>query len=402
MNEQTRDNLKKGGQRVLWISHSSGLFGAEKVLAEGIIALKDLGHEVILSLPNHGPLEAWCINEATHIVITPTPWWVRNYRLSIKRMVILAGQIIRSSWAFIRLIKKHKPDLVITNTITIPAGALASRFTGVKHIWYIHEFGWEDHKLRYYFGERLSHRVISMWSRRVIVNSLATKSKYDKSIPARKVGLLYYAVTPDGYLFNRDTKTTFTSESPMGVIIVGLVAENKGQMEAVRAIELLVKEKGYYIRLTLLGAINNQYSRHVSGYVDNNELSGVVSILSFTKDPWPIIASHDVSLNCSVCEAFGRITVESMKMGIPVIASNSGANPELVSHGETGLLYEQGNVKSLAEKLEYFYLNPEKIWSIGHNAFMWASNRFNMKRFARDLEHELLGDHSNKMSGGLS
>lgn len=389
--KKLRDNLKLGRKRVLWISHSSGLFGAEKVLAEGISALKDLGHEVILSLPNHGPLEAWCENDADQIVIMPTPWWMRNYRSSVRVLMPLVGRLLRSSYGFVRLIKKYKPDVVITNTITIPSGALASWLTGKRHVWYIHEFGWEDHKLRFFFGEWLSHRLISVWSQRIIVNSRATKAKYGNLIPAKKIGLLYYAVTPDGHTFNSIKRTVFTSETPMRVIMVGLISENKGQMEAIRAIEFLVREKGFHIRLTLLGAIKNKYSLLVSTYLEEKELNKIVDIVPFSKEPWSIMAGHDVSLNCSVCEAFGRITVESMKMGIPVIASNTGANPELISPGKTGLLYEQGNVKSLADNLAWFYSNPEMIWSIGHNAFIWAGKRFHMKRFARELEQEVLG-----------
>ena len=48
-------------------------------------------------------------------------------------------------------------------------------------------------------------------------------------------------------------------------------------------------------------------------------------------------AAH-VGLMCSECEAFGRVTVEAMRAGLPVCRTNSGGAPEIIDPGVNGLL----------------------------------------------------------------
>ena len=54
----------------------------------------------------------------------------------------------------------------------------------------------------------------------------------------------------------------------------------------------------------------------------------------------------------STNEGFGRTTIEYMRAGLAVIASNSGANPELITDNETGILYPTGDITALSDVME--------------------------------------------------
>ena len=61
---------------------------------------------------------------------------------------------------------------------------------------------------------------------------------------------------------------------------------------------------------------------------------------------------NDISITSSEFEAFGRVTAEAMLTGCVVVVSNSGANEEIVTDGETGYVYELGSPESLAAAIE--------------------------------------------------
>lgn len=67
-------------------------------------------------------------------------------------------------------------------------------------------------------------------------------------------------------------------------------------------------------------------------------------------------------------ENFPRTIVEAFACGLPVIASRIGALADIVTDGETGLLFEPGNPRDLAEKLAWAQANPEQMGAMGRRA----------------------------------
>ncbi len=63
--------------------------------------------------------------------------------------------------------------------------------------------------------------------------------------------------------------------------------------------------------------------------------------------PW--LGAADVFLLPSATESFGLAALEAMACGVPVVASDVGGLPEVVVHGETGLLAPVGDVLALAQ-----------------------------------------------------
>lgn len=67
-------------------------------------------------------------------------------------------------------------------------------------------------------------------------------------------------------------------------------------------------------------------------------------------------------------ENFPRTLVEAFACGLPVIASRLGAMAELINDGVTGLLFEPGNAKDLADKLQWADSHPEEMLNMGRQA----------------------------------
>lgn len=78
-------------------------------------------------------------------------------------------------------------------------------------------------------------------------------------------------------------------------------------------------------------------------------------------------------------ETFGLVAAEAMSFGIPVIASRMGAMQSLVEHGCSGLLFEAGNVKELAQRIREMWDDPERCREMGlegrRRAARWTAER---------------------------
>jgi glycosyltransferase involved in cell wall biosynthesis len=71
---------------------------------------------------------------------------------------------------------------------------------------------------------------------------------------------------------------------------------------------------------------------------------------------------------------YGITLLESMASGVPVIASNCGGTPEIISHGENGLLFEPGNVDELPKAILALSQDPNLRERISSNALKTIVN----------------------------
>jgi glycosyltransferase involved in cell wall biosynthesis len=87
--------------------------------------------------------------------------------------------------------------------------------------------------------------------------------------------------------------------------------------------------------LLLVGlGVESEYGQNLREFLEQHGLGDRVHMVGYSKHPLPLMQSADVVLVCARQEAFGRTTVEAMKLGKPVIGSRSGGTPELVQEGE--------------------------------------------------------------------
>jgi len=88
-------------------------------------------------------------------------------------------------------------------------------------------------------------------------------------------------------------------------------------------------------------------------------LDHVVRFLGQRNDIPELISLASVVVLPSLAESFGLVLLEAMSLGRPVVASTTGGIPEVVSHGETGLLVPPGDVLRLADSIIRILLQPD-------------------------------------------
>jgi len=75
-------------------------------------------------------------------------------------------------------------------------------------------------------------------------------------------------------------------------------------------------------------------------------------------------------------ELFGQTIIESLALGVPVIASATGGIPELIRQGETGLLFPPGDVVACADAIRFLWHNSLTRQEMGERGRGWARTTF--------------------------
>ncbi len=99
-----------------------------------------------------------------------------------------------------------------------------------------------------------------------------------------------------------------------------------------------------------------------------------------------MLASLDVSVLISSSESLSNVILESMAAGVPVVATDVGGNPELVKHGETGLLVPMGNEEKLVEALARLVRDPDLRSHYAARSKDFARAHFHIDEVCRQFE----------------
>ncbi len=89
----------------------------------------------------------------------------------------------------------------------------------------------------------------------------------------------------------------------------------------------------------------------------------------------------DVFVFPTYIDCFPLVVVEAMKHGLPVISTEEGAIPDMVIHGENGLLVEQRNPEALAAAMQQLAENPELAVQMGRRGRSFYEASFTQSAF---------------------
>ena len=128
-----------------------------------------------------GSLAAECARHDIRTKITWIPGWAFLERSRTPRIEALIGAVpylallLPGILQAVLLLVRLRPTMVLTNTMVIPAHAIAAKLLGIPHYWLVREFGRDDHRLWFLLGYRRTIRLIGQLSESVICNSQAVE-----------------------------------------------------------------------------------------------------------------------------------------------------------------------------------------------------------------------------------
>jgi glycosyltransferase involved in cell wall biosynthesis len=372
--------------RVCFISHSGHRGGAERVMLETIDVLCAHGVECRVVVPVEGELCTELTNRGIGFAVISSALWMSSGKFPfISRVLKDALSIVKGTVMVAWRIFRWRSDVVFSNTVTVCVGASASALLRRPHIWHLHEFGAEDHNLSFVLGERISSRLMRLFSRHYVCVSEILAKKYRHFVPGSSVTAIYpsmHLARPELDDSNGPGPPARMSGRRFRCVVVGALTEGKGQEQAIFAVAAL-KTRGVVTELVIAG--EGACRSHLEAAVESNNLQSHVSFVGQVKNGLQLMKQADAVLMCSRSEGFGRVTIEGMLAGKPVIGARCGATAELIEDGFNGLLYSFGDANELADKIANLYRNPTLAQNLGRNARAWAERTFTKERYAKEL-----------------
>ena len=102
--------------------------------------------------------------------------------------------------------------------------------------------------------------------------------------------------------------------------------------------------------------------------------------MGFKKEVTAEYHRADAVLMCSRDEGMGRVTVEAMSYGKPVLGYRGGATPELLTDEVDGFLYEN-DAQGLAEKMDLLLKDPDRARTMGKAGQQKAIQQYTVQKY---------------------
>lgn len=389
-----------GYYKILLISHERKMGGANLCLLELAKELKNRGHEVHVAVLFKGcPIDVALREEKIPVMYSFFGWWQQpsNWNLLLKIIFrLLHGFQFLSRKKIAAYVKKNEIQIIHSNSGCIDIGMQVSQITGIPHVWHFREYGMKDYNLEFMLGRDRSMDLVNgnsenLTFKKVLFISNALKEAYPEI--EKSISQVVYDGVSKKYLIQRKRR----GETP-SFLIAGNLSKNKNQLLVLKAVKKLKDDGITKFSIKIAGesstlSESKAYKNCLHKYVEDNHLDNV-EFLGYVKDMKALRMESDIEIVASLSEAFGRVTVEGMLAGNPVIVSDTGANPELVHANETGLIFKSEDYVSLANSMKFFINNPNEIIRIGDNASIYAQENFTLERNVERIEkiyEELLG-----------
>ena len=299
---------------------------------------------------------------------------------SLEKMELNFIEDYDSAKHLVEIIHNEKIDLIHINSSVSNVGAIAGLMAGIPYIWHIRELI-HDHFNCCYYNEDLKRELFNK-AARIISISDCVKKKVLETYKIESIRM-YNGLDIDKYENVIDDKNTYNRN----FLMAGIISEEKGQWDAIRAVEFLIK-KGYTdIKLYIIGNANEVFKWSVEKYVKRHDLNNNIYFISFKEDLMLFRKKVSYSITGSKMEALGRSTIEAMLAGNIVIGADTGGTKELIGLEEKrGYLYEQGNYENLALVLEKVINESDAIKKrIQKSAQIYAIKEFDSVKYCKEL-----------------
>ena len=221
---------------------------------------------------------------------------------------------------------------------------------------------------------------------RLIAISKNTKDSYVRvGIPEDKIDVIYNAIDTSRFVYQSNRG----GHEDKQLVYIGRITSEKGLPVLIEAFKA-VRARRRDVSLHIYG--DDRFGSHPGSHLlalrrqAGDMLDREIVFHGHVVDTVPILQSADVVILPSIWdEAFGRIVIEAMACGTPVIGSRIGGIPEILEPRFPQLLVPPGDSEALAERIEHLVDWRQRYPQLGEQCRRLVVEQFDKGRLINDL-----------------
>ena len=290
--------------------------------------------------------------------------------------------ILRTTPRLLAFIRRHRISLVHTNESPVAeTWAVPTRMAGRPLIW--HEHGISPASGLRGTMQRLASRFICI--------SEFIESQMPSPLQSRCVRIANPFATNAQDGDRSRARQTLIDElgltSPCLLVgFFGRLTHQKRPQIIIDAAASIAIRVGAAARFLIFGDDREGLVSQLADRARHHGINHAVHFMGWRRDSANCMMACDLVLAPAVDEGFGRVLVEAMLLGTPVVAANSGGHREIVRHGATGLLVPPDDADALAEAALTLLKDPGRAAAIAEAARDEARRRYSADEHARCVE----------------
>jgi glycosyltransferase involved in cell wall biosynthesis len=283
----------------------------------------------------------------------------------------------RSVLAIRRLVRETAARLIHANgSRAMFYAGLAGRLEGRSVIWHV----------RVADRDVVLDRVLARLSTRIIVTSKAVETRFSW-LESSKIRRIYNGVdlgrfSPHTAPHGLKRSLQVPDDAPV-VLSIGRFVPYKGYDHLLEAVSLM-RSKRPDVHWVLVG--DGELKGQLLVHCQRLNLQAVVHFTGWREDVADLLAVSDLFVLPSLSEHFGRVLIEAMAMGKPVVATDAGGVPEIVLHGETGLLVAPAQPRPFADAMLRLLEDRPLATRFGKAGRQRAERQFSLSQHILNVE----------------
>ncbi|WP_322042724.1 glycosyltransferase family 4 protein [Paraburkholderia sp. J67] len=381
------------GPSVLFVDQSGQLGGAELSLLP-LVTMLATRREVLLLTDGPFRQRLESMDVTVHLTIDDRVARINKDAVHLSWLFALPG-IVRQIQAIARHARRF--DILFLNTQkALVLGALGKPLHRRKIVWHLRDIMSPDH-----FGPL--QRLVVKWATRyavdyIVANSHATAAALADLIKCdpSAVPVVYNGVDAGEFDQVDDQRTKEVrrllnlADDTRLVGLFGRIAPWKGQHVAIDA---LAQIPGLHLVLVGSALFGEQaYEKSLREQAVRLGIEDRVHFAGFQDDMPQWMRAVDMVLHTStVAEPFGRVIIEGMAAGRPVIAAAAGGVVEILQHHENGWLVSPGDATALAEAIEALYADPGLAQRLAAKGLINVKRDFSLNAYIAQMNKVIRG-----------